>query len=82
MEAYFDILDNKNVVELCRFRSANHKLPMELEDGITIIELTEFARTVIKMNSVMNFTIFQIAHYLNKIEISIYQSTTTVGQMF
>jgi hypothetical protein len=28
MEVYFDILDNKNVVELCRFRTANHKLPI------------------------------------------------------
>ena len=30
MEVYFDILDNKNVVELCRFRTANHKLPIEI----------------------------------------------------
>jgi hypothetical protein len=30
MEVYFDILDNKNVVELCRFRTANHKLPLEI----------------------------------------------------
>jgi len=26
MEEYFDILDNKNVVELCSFRTTNHKL--------------------------------------------------------
>ena len=30
MEVYFDILDNKNVVELCRFRTANHILPIEI----------------------------------------------------
>jgi hypothetical protein len=30
MEVYFDILDNQNVVELCRFRTANHKLPIEI----------------------------------------------------
>ena len=30
----------------------------KLEDGITPIEITEFVPTVIKMNSVMNFTIF------------------------
>ena len=30
MEVYFDILDNKNVVELCRFRTANHKLPIDI----------------------------------------------------
>jgi hypothetical protein len=30
MEVYFDILENKNVVELCRFRIANHKLPIEI----------------------------------------------------
>ena len=30
MEVYFDILDNKNVVVLCRFRTANHKLPIEI----------------------------------------------------
>ena len=27
MEVYFDILD---IVELCRFRTANHKLPIEI----------------------------------------------------
>jgi hypothetical protein len=31
---------------------------LKLEDGITPIEITEFVHTVIKMNSVMNFTIF------------------------
>ena len=31
---------------------------LKLEDGITLIEITEFVHTVIKMNSVMNFTIF------------------------
>jgi hypothetical protein len=59
MEVYFDILDNKNVVELCRFRTANHKLPMEIGRwNNTNKKKTEFVRTVIKMNSVMNFTIF------------------------
>jgi hypothetical protein len=29
-----------------------------LEDGITPIEIKEFVHTVIKMNSMMNFTIF------------------------
>ena len=28
-EAYLDILDNKNLVEFCRFRTTNHKLPIE-----------------------------------------------------
>ena len=31
---------------------------LKLEDGITPIEITECVHTVIKMNSVMNFTIF------------------------
>ena len=30
MEVYFAILDSKNVVELCRFRTSNHKLPIEI----------------------------------------------------
>jgi hypothetical protein len=30
MEVYFDILDSKNVVELCRLRTANNKLPIEI----------------------------------------------------
>jgi hypothetical protein len=30
MGVYFDILDNKNVVGLCRFRTANNKLPIEI----------------------------------------------------
>jgi len=30
MEVYFEILDNKNVVELCRFRIASNKLPIEI----------------------------------------------------
>jgi hypothetical protein len=30
MEVYFVILDSKNVVELCRFRASNHKLPIEI----------------------------------------------------
>jgi hypothetical protein len=37
---------------------------LKLEDGITPIEITEFVRTVIKMNSVMNFTIFSLG-FLN-----------------
>jgi hypothetical protein len=58
MEVYFDILDNKNVVELCRFRTANRKLPMEIGRWNNTKKKTEFVRTVIKVNSVMNFTIF------------------------
>ena len=34
MEVYFDILDSKTVVDLCRLRTANNKLPIEMEDGI------------------------------------------------
>jgi len=30
MEVYFAILDSKHVVELCRFRTSNHKLPIEI----------------------------------------------------
>jgi hypothetical protein len=30
MKVYFEILDNKNVVELCRVRIANNKLPIEI----------------------------------------------------
>jgi hypothetical protein len=30
MEVYFAILDSENVVELCRFRTSNHKLPIEI----------------------------------------------------
>ena len=30
MKEYFEILDNKNVVELCRVRIANNKLPIEI----------------------------------------------------
>ena len=54
----------------------------KLEDGITPIEITEFVRIILRMNSVMHVTIFQIAHSLNKIEISTYQSITTVDQLF
>jgi hypothetical protein len=52
MEVYLDILD---IVELEQ-QIINYL--SKLEDGITLIEVTEFVRTVIKMNSVMNFTIF------------------------
>jgi hypothetical protein len=40
------------------FLEDNSNLLLKLEDGITPIEITEFVRTVIKMNLVMNFTIF------------------------
>jgi hypothetical protein len=30
IEVNFEILDNKNVVELCRFRTVNHNLPIEI----------------------------------------------------
>ena len=30
IEVNFEILDNKNVVELCRFRTADHNLPIEI----------------------------------------------------
>jgi hypothetical protein len=58
MEVYFDILDNKNVVELCRFRTANHKLPIEIGRWNNTNRNNRICATVIKMNSVMNFTIF------------------------
>ena len=58
MEVYFDILDNKNVVELCRFRIANHKLPIDIGRWNNTNRNKRICSTVIKMNSVMNFTIF------------------------
>jgi hypothetical protein len=53
MEVYFDILDNKNVVELCRFRTANHKLPIEIGRWNNTNRNN-------RMNSVMNFTIYKL----------------------
>ena len=58
MEVYFDILDNKNVVELCRFRTANHKLPMEIGRWNNTSRNNRMCTTVIKLNTVMNFTTF------------------------
>jgi hypothetical protein len=50
MEVYFDILDNKNVVELCRFRIANHKLPIEIGRWNNTNRNKRICSTVIKMN--------------------------------
>jgi hypothetical protein len=50
MEVYFDILDNKNVVELWRFRTANHKLPIEIGRWNNTNRNNRICSTVIKKN--------------------------------
>ena len=70
-------LDNKNVIELCKFRTASHKLSIEIGRWTnTDRHSISYTHSVINMNSVMKFTIFQIAHSLKKIERSTYQTIT------
>ena len=33
-EEYFNILDEQNSLLLCKFRTTNHKLPIEKKDGV------------------------------------------------
>ena len=51
MEVYFDILDNKMWQSYADLEQQIINYLLKLEDGITLIEITEFVRTVIKMNS-------------------------------
>ena len=82
MEVYFDILDNKNVVELCRFRTANHKLPIEIGRWNNTNRINRMCTHCNKNELGDEFHYILDSHSLNKIETSIYQSITTVGQMF
>ena len=36
IEKYFEKLDNRNIITLCRFRTTNHKLPIETGRTIEI----------------------------------------------
>jgi hypothetical protein len=66
MEVYFDILDNKNVVELCRFRTANNKLPIEIErwNNINLLSLIN-SDFFLEENSNLYFKTFGLLWYID-----------------
>jgi superfamily II helicase len=80
MGVYFDILDNKNVVELCRFRTANNKLPIEIGRWNNTNRNKRMCTHCNKNE--LDDEFHYILDSLSKIELSTYQSITTVDQLF
>ena len=82
MEVYFDILDSKTVVELWRFRTANQKLPIEIGRWNNTNRNNRICTDCNKNELGDEFHYILDCPLFEQIEISIYQSITTVGQMF
>ena len=60
-ENYFNILPNDLAFELCKYRSMNHRLPIEKGiDFRILLENSEHAIYVKKVSWVTNFTIYFI----------------------
>ena len=67
LEKYLCSLSPFNRKIICRFRTSNHRLPIEREDTMASIEKTEHVNFVILIKFVMNSTL-----YSNVIPILIY----------
>jgi hypothetical protein len=65
-EPYLDIIDSKNVINLCKFRATNHRSPIELG----------YVSSVTQIPLEMNVIIFYNVHTLSK------TVTLEIGQMF
>ena len=58
IEVYVDFIENINVVELCRSRTANHNFPTEIGRWNNTNRHNGICTYCNKMNSVKNFIIF------------------------
>jgi hypothetical protein len=81
-EPYLDIVDSKNAIMLCKFRTTNHRLPIEIGRWQNIERNNRICLLCDTKPLEMHFIIFYNVHTLCKTVRTSSQDTLEIGQMF